>query len=94
MVYRQFAAGMDRSAKYTLLLEKIDAPEILDSLRDAYPREVGKTATCSTTVDLVQRQIHQEPVPMQAPAVPTSDTSFTMRCASFFRHSSNRSCSD
>lgn len=44
VVYRQFAAGMDRSAKYTLLLEKIDAPEILDSLRDAYPREVGKNS--------------------------------------------------
>lgn len=42
VAYRQFAAGMDRSAKYTLLLSMNDAPEILDSLRDAYPREVGK----------------------------------------------------
>ena len=30
MTSRQFAAGMDRSAKYTLLLQKVDAPEILD----------------------------------------------------------------
>lgn len=44
VTYRQFAAGMDRSAKYTLLLDKNDAPDVLNALRDAYPIEVGKNS--------------------------------------------------
>ena len=41
-IYRQFAGGMERNSKYTLLLNNADASEILEHLRDAYPRQVSK----------------------------------------------------
>lgn len=40
--YRQFSGGMDRSSKYSLLLQKEDASEILTNLRDAYPKQVSR----------------------------------------------------
>lgn len=41
-VHRQFGGGMDRSAKYTLLLQTEEVSEILTHLRDAYPTQVSK----------------------------------------------------
>lgn len=41
-IYRQFAGGMDRTSKYTLLLDRADASEILEYLREAYPGPFSK----------------------------------------------------
>lgn len=41
-IYRQFAGGMDRTSKYTLLLERADASEILEHLGEAYPESFRK----------------------------------------------------
>lgn len=41
-IYRQFAGGMDRTSKYTLLLDKADASEILAYLGDGYAESFSK----------------------------------------------------
>lgn len=41
-IYRQFGSGMDRSTKYTLLLQTADPGEILESLREGYPSQFNK----------------------------------------------------
>ncbi|HRI50374.1 MAG TPA: hypothetical protein PLW65_09345 [Pseudomonadota bacterium] len=41
-IYRQFAGGMDRTTKYTLLLDKADASEIVEYLREAHPKPFSK----------------------------------------------------